>query len=231
MKAEHRRELETNFLADRMGRLVHTIKERPKKRAFLYVVGSVIVVGILLLVYNYFQQQARERSDRWQWLEDGMQYYMESLRQDPQSNPGKAARFQIAWINLWDAGIMRLGARDKDSALKSIARAEDDYKSLSAECAGDPIWEPEARYALAIIEETKAIRQKDRKKHLERAQTLFKKLADDYPDSAFGKKAKARAEILKNNLDGLMTFYDDLQVRLRIPEEDIPIRSQPDTKP
>ena len=33
MKAEHRKELQTNILADRMGRLVQRMKERPKLRS------------------------------------------------------------------------------------------------------------------------------------------------------------------------------------------------------
>ena len=45
MKAEHRKELETNVLADRMGRVVQKIRTRPQRRVVLYVVGGVVAVA------------------------------------------------------------------------------------------------------------------------------------------------------------------------------------------
>jgi hypothetical protein len=226
MKAEHRKELQTNVLADRMGRFVQGFKERPKKRVFLFVLlGLVIVVGLLIFM-RIRRTEALERSKQWSWLEDGYQPEIRQLiKEFPETNAGKGARFQLAWIWLWDDGLKMLayypvqvlklsGEVDKEPGNLEIA--ESVFLRLRKDCENDSIWEPEALYGLAVIEETKAIRRKDRNKHLTEAQRMYKKLADKYGNSSRGKLAKQRAEALEKQAQQIAEFYEDLNNRLDI---------------
>jgi hypothetical protein len=221
MKAEHRKELQTNVLADRMGRLVQRMKQRPKRRVLLYLILGAAAIVVILIFLRIRETAARERSELWVMFEDGFPKYLENLKDNHRDvNPGKAANFEYAWALLWDFGLKNLGSPGRsEEALKYINGAEGYYTRLAQECADDPVWEPEALYGLAIIEETRAIRAKDRGKHLANAQERFKTLASKHKDSAFGKLAKKRAEQLEKNGPEINRFYDDLQLRLGILEE------------
>jgi len=48
MKAEHRKELETNALAERMGRVVQGMKQAPQKRTMLWMV--LVAVAVVVVV-------------------------------------------------------------------------------------------------------------------------------------------------------------------------------------
>ena len=65
MKAEHRKELQTNVLADRLGKAIQGIKEGPSRGTMLFV-GVVALAGLLIFVWWYFwsTSQAAE-SARW----------------------------------------------------------------------------------------------------------------------------------------------------------------------
>jgi hypothetical protein len=226
MKAEHRKELQTNILADRMGRLVQRMKERPQKRVLLYVVlGGVLVLG-LYIFFRVRSTAALEESDRWSWVEDGFQPEMKALRLEyPQTNPGKAARFQYAWLAVWDVGLKALAA-DPVDVLKVSGEIDDKPGNLEVaqnillqlrkDCEGDPIWEPEALYGLAVIEETRAIRPKGRAEHLAAALKMYKNLAENHKDSTRGKLARQRAEALEKRGQQIHDFYDELNTRLDI---------------
>ncbi len=227
MKAEHRKELQTNILADRMGRLVQRIKERPKKRVLLYVVlGAAIVLGLFIFL-RVRSTSALAESDHWAWLEDGFQPDMKKLILDfPESNAGKGARFQVAWLWLWDDGLKSLASYpvevlkvrgEVDDKAGNLEIAKSVFLELKEECKDDPIWEPEVLYALAVIEETRAIRVKDREKHLAEALRLYKELATSkHKDSARGKLAQQRAEDLEKRGQEIHNFYDELNTRLDV---------------
>jgi hypothetical protein len=228
MKAEHRKELETNVLADRMGHLIQRMKHRPQRRVFLYLLAGVVVVVALFIFYNMRKTAAVEASQRWRQLEDGFKPYIDYLKaEDKDTNAGKAARFQYAWLKAWDEGLSALGSQpvvalaefgDNLGGVGTLAFAEQTYKELSEECAGDPVWEPEALYALAVIEEARALRVKGRSEHLDRAKNLYRKLADNekYKNSAHGKAARSRAKLLEEKGKEVAEFYANLEAGLDI---------------
>jgi hypothetical protein len=216
MKAEHRKELQTNILADRMGRFVQRMKERPKKRVLLYVM-LIVAVAVGLFIFTRFRSTAAlEESERWMWLEDGFQPYMDALREKyPETNAGKAARFQYAWMGVWDDGLKEL-AVDPVRALGNLDVAERMFLKLKKECDGDSIWEPEALYGLAVIEESRAIRLKERAEHLAEALKQYKNLAEKHKNSARGKVAAQRAEAIEKRGKEIADFYEEQNSRLDI---------------
>ncbi|MCI0641682.1 MAG: hypothetical protein L0Y72_25940 [Gemmataceae bacterium] len=222
MKAEQRKELETNALADRVGRMVTKLKTgQNNKTLILCVLG-----GAVLVVVFFFWMKSRgvgrfENAERWSDLEDGAGPYMDRLlKEHGATNQGKAATFQYAWTILWNRGVQLLGHGPAE-ALKMLDAAERVYDDLAKECEGDPVWQPEALYALAIIEETRTIRDR---KHLELALDRYKELADKHKDSAYGKMAAARVEVLENpqSRDAILLFYQGLQQDFHVRDEKLP---------
>ncbi|MBI3411659.1 MAG: hypothetical protein HY040_25295 [Planctomycetes bacterium] len=211
MKAEHRKELETNVLADRMGRMVKRVRENPRRRTTLYVVAGVIIVVAAYLFMNRISTNKEENSRRWMLLDDGAGPAMELLRRSHgDTNQGKAARFQEAWDILWkgvrflgQGPVMKVPFRDQQgvpvvkeiSPFEFLDVAQERYTSLKTDCAGDPFWEPEAAYHLAVIEEARAIANPD---NLKVAKAAYEAVANEHKASAWGKLAGRRAEMLSD---------------------------------
>src|SRR2546426_7548380 len=173
MKAEHRKELQTNLLADRMGKLVQKIKTRPQRRTVLYILIGVACLLAVYLFMRYRSTMAQETSETWFQLEDGHRAFLYQLAGVVQEKEGfirfanptpgnaqKAARLQVAWVNLWDQGVKQLGA-DWRGALVHIGFAEVIYKYLNDECKDDPVLHPEVLYCMAVIEETRAVQDRE----------------------------------------------------------------------
>jgi hypothetical protein len=216
MKAEQRKELETNALADRMGHLVQRMKTQPRRATLYYVVGAVAIVIVLIVLIRWYQVDRLERAQQWILFGSSVDQNLIHLAQKfPETNPGKAARFQIAWMFYWETGVKRLGVGNGTEGMESLKRAAGLYKGLADECAGDKLWEPEAMYGLAVIEETRAIMNID---YLDRAKKMYEDLKAKYPDSARGKLA---ADWLtdyekKEKRDELQQFYQEMHTSLNI---------------
>ncbi|MCI0376070.1 MAG: hypothetical protein L0215_00540 [Gemmataceae bacterium] len=219
MKAEQRKELETNALADRVGRMVTKLKTgQSNKTLVLFVLGGIVLAVVFFLWMKSRSVGRTENAERWSELEDGARLYMDRLlTEHANTNQGKAANFQYAWMNLWNYGLQLLGHAPGE-ALKMLDLAERKYDALAKECEGDPVWEPEALYALAVIEETRTIRDR---KHLALALDRYKELADKHKDSAYGKMAAKRVEDLETpqTRDAILLFYHGLQQDFGVRDE------------
>lgn len=205
MKAEHRKELETNVLADRMGRAIQSMKHRPRKRTVLWV----IIIGGLLIgwwVWMRSKQLAREENSI-RWLTLGVGDF-NGLRGSEKNNAILAANFESAWYALWEEGIKNL-AKAPDTTLIRLEALKEKYEQLATMAKDDPVLLPEALYAIAVIDETRAIRDR---KYLEEALSSYHLVADKHKDSAFGKLALDRIEILEDSAKRaeVANFYNDL---------------------
>lgn len=211
MKAEHRKELETNVLADTMGQVLTGAKQGPS-RSFLFflIIGFVGVVG-LFLIYRWMVSGTGRTGVQWAALEDGSpQRINDAIESGVNTNPAKAARLQVAYEALWYRGIKQLGG-NANEAWASIDTAEQDYVKLAEDTKGDPVYHPEALYALAVIEETRAIKNRE---NLASAMDKYKAVIKSNKDSAFAKLAEQRIEDLENkNLD-IERFYQHLGDRI-----------------
>ena len=65
MKAEHRKQLETNILADRLGKFVEGFKQGPSRTTWI-VAGAALVILLLFFIWRYFAASSEEKnSARW----------------------------------------------------------------------------------------------------------------------------------------------------------------------
>jgi len=218
MKAEQRKELETNALADRMGHLMQRVKTQPRRNSLYWVVGALTVVIVSFLVIRWFQVSRTENSLRWQQLDQqSLQGLSELIKNHGDSNPGKAARFQYAWLLFWEAGVKRLGVGNGVEGMERMEEAAGLYKKLAEECTDDEVWGPEALYGLAVIEETHAIMTIDA---LDSAKKLYENLAKQHPKTARGKLAEQWVADYDNaeKRNELRQFYQELHTSLNIPD-------------
>jgi len=217
MKAEQRKELETNALADRMGHLVQRMKTQQRRTALYYVVGAVALFAVMYIGFRWYASTKEAASQGWFNLHIGSKSFIDNLAEHPDTsgtNPGKGALFQYAWFRYWDLGVQLLGT-DGDQAVKHLAEAGLIYDELAKQCENDPLWEPEAMYGRAAVEETLAVQNLD---HIEVAKKRYEELAKKYPDSARGELAKQWVENYEdtNKRKELVNFYADMRSTLKI---------------
>jgi tetratricopeptide (TPR) repeat protein len=205
MKAEHRKELETNKLADTVGGFVQSFKEGPSKNAIIY--GSIIGVAFVLLIIYWWVagNAAANSSSRWLQLEqiNDRGQLEQFTKEYPDTEQGRLARFQLARLDL-DQGIRGLGWVDKTEATKRVRRAAESYEKLAGESGNTPLLAQEALLNAAKGRESLG--------EYDQAKQLYGRLARDYPQSLKGKYAAEQVEALKTSgpeLDELKQIVKD----------------------
>jgi hypothetical protein len=190
MKAEHRKELETNVLAQQISRAYEGLKQGPSRSTVLWVGGAVAVVLIFLLFRWFTNSSESTSSERWMKLDEVV--FPEQLDLLLNENDlkdalqGRLARFKEARLNLGQ-GLRDL-ASDPDRNVKRIEKATGLYEELSRSSGRVPLLHQEALWGAAKGNEALG--------EYEKARALYKQLADDYPASAMGKDAKKQLERL-----------------------------------
>ncbi|MBY0522576.1 MAG: hypothetical protein K2R98_04235 [Gemmataceae bacterium] len=221
MKAEHRKELETNVLADRMGRMVDTFKHGPQNpKTWWYALAAAVVIGGGIWAIVYFTGQNREKSSAlWTKLENigqntDFNQTIKELDELATSNagtiPARTANFEEARL-LLSRGMENLGSLDQHpSALDELERARTLYEQQEPKVKDTPLLQQEAMMGAAKAEESLIGSGRGT---IERAQELYQKLADAYPDTFQGEAAKKRIAELKSKRQQVLDFYTKLNQR------------------
>ena len=162
-----------------------------------------------------------ENSTRWLVLGLGE---LERFRESEKNNTVLAARFESNWYRLWELGIKNL-PKDPETVLGSLDDLKTDYEELAKQAKEDPVLLPEALYAIAVIDEVHAVRNR---KHLDDALASYQAVVAKHKDSAFGKLAVDRIEILEDAAKKaeVANFYTDLYTTWRIREVPLEKRRQ-----
>lgn len=220
MKAEHRKVLETNTLADRMGQAMQRVKGGRRSTFLVYVLVVVALLIGLWFFYATMTSSRQETSYRWLRLDDGGLKNLDDLANKEGTTPaGKAARLQIAWLLYWEKGVKFIGT-DPQGSLQMLKTSGDLYRKLAEDCKDDPLYEPQALLGIAVVEESKAIQDRD---FLKKAEEAYKAVIEanegKYKDTVEGKFAQGRIEQLKDNKKRaeIVAIYDELKTLMRIP--------------
>src|SRR5262245_62095660 len=72
MKAEHRKELHTNLLADRMGKLLQSVKAGPTSNSWVIWLGLGLVVLTVFVWRVYSSRSLESRSDLWVKIDEAL---------------------------------------------------------------------------------------------------------------------------------------------------------------
>lgn len=160
MKAEHRKELHTNALADRMGRLMQGVKSGRKPTSIVLWVIILLAVGIVILWYSSGGPNPA-RSQLWVRLQQDIdQDNPESLAdlkkiadENPGTTVGRLAQFQRARRLLGRYGVENLYSPDRAKAITNLQEARQLYEKLAQELNDYPVLRQEALLKIAIAEE------------------------------------------------------------------------------
>jgi tetratricopeptide (TPR) repeat protein len=234
MKAEHRKELQTNALADRIGRFIQGMKTKTQANTILVLVIVLVVAGLGGAWWLISRSNKSARSRMWVSLDrielpsaettageffhkdqqsERLNKIIDDLDEVIENHPGtKAAmmaRFRRAQINLRSRGLDVL-LDHPASALSNVQKAGREYKKLAEEYKDDRHWTAQALLGVAQVEETQAL---DDLKNLDKAAKLYEELADKYADTAAGKEARQRARLFKkkDTRTAIENFYKDLK--------------------
>jgi hypothetical protein len=186
-----------------------------QRRTFVtYLIVALAAIIAAYAGYRWITGGKVQTSQDWLTFYDGSGTFIEDLAERrKEENVGKAARFELTWFRYWDNGIKMLGA-NKDGAMKSLAKAADEYRLLAELCKDDPVFEPQALLGRAVAEESLAVEDRA---HLDKAKDYYKALTDmeKYEKTAEAKYARQRLEILNDPAKkaALASTYIELQDR------------------
>jgi len=222
MKAEQRKELETNTLADKMGQTMQRVKAGSRRTALAYFVGLLVLAVVLFVGYRWYALSNQDTAEQWMKLYDGAPGYLKYLTaKDSETPAGKAARLQTLWIFFWEQGIKRVGT-DQRGAMELFKILEKEYKDIADSCKDEPLYEAQAMLGRAIVAESSAVQDRS---HLDRAKKFYEELAEKHATTAEGKYAKDRFDLLKDakKAGELRGIYAELQGLLNVPAAELPI--------
>jgi hypothetical protein len=215
MKAEHRKELQTNTLADNLGRLLQGGRSMSRRTVLILILIAAVLLGFWFWRTIQANNEAMRASLYVEFDLGNAQEMLEFSRENAGTEPSKAMKFQIAWLQLWKYGIEPL-ASNPFQARSSLEAAQESYRRLAEDVENDKVLSAEAHYAIALIEETLAATEDQsagRVQKLKNATELYRRVEQDYPETAHGKQAAKRAEYLEKNRAEVLAFYDQMAGR------------------
>src|SRR5579875_719091 len=192
MKAEHRKELMTNTLANRLGEAVQSMKEGPS-RGTLFALAAVGLILILALVW-YYLAVSGEEADSARWLQwdslttpEQLKAFLENKEVAGQPQ-GLLARLTEARRSLYE-GLRQLGnAGSRKKALEELQQAAGLYDKLAGECADNPLLHQQALMGAAKVHEALG--------DAEQARKYYQQLQNKYGDTIFGREAAEQLQRL-----------------------------------
>ena len=193
MKAEHRKELMTNTLVNRLGEAVHGMKDGPS-RGTLFVLAGVALLIILALIWRYLATSGEE-ADSARWLKWDSVTTPEQLKafvendKDVEGQPqSRLARLEEARRGLYE-GLRQLGnAGTRKKAQEDLKRAAGLYEKLAEEYADKPLLHQQALLGAAKAYES--IGEADQ------ARKYYQQLQNKYTNTMFGQDAAEQLQRL-----------------------------------
>jgi tetratricopeptide (TPR) repeat protein len=210
MKAEKRKEIETNSLVLAVQRL----RKHTTGRTLYYLIGTAALVIGVILVWNYFAAESKRArdamllqlasADTTEKLKEGMEAHRGTIY-------GSLFKMQLARHLLLNEGLPRLGT-DSSETRRQAAAAVEQARTYFIELTGElkekdePALVQEAWLGVAQAEEAlvglpAADNKSDSRGNVDKAIDYYEKAAAIFPDTEFSKRYKARAEKLKATKD------------------------------
>ncbi|GIW81277.1 MAG: hypothetical protein KatS3mg105_3084 [Gemmatales bacterium] len=226
MKAEHRKELQTNILADRVGKWVKDIKDNPQASS----IGVLVLVALTLVLFTAWMRAKSSRPHSSLWVEVTRDAYSgdanmairglaDVARRGPASFPGRTARLQQARL-LLNKGLENIASRNRDQAVQNLEEARRLFRDvLVKECKDNPLLLQQALFGAAQAEEALAgvpLGDDSEKSRgdLNAALRLYREVARRFPDGVWGKKAVERANEIDTHFKEIQRFYAEMRESL-----------------
>jgi hypothetical protein len=215
MKAEHRKELQTNSLADFLGRTVQGARGGTGISWFKVFVVLIVLLAVLLFFWVR-SNRTRISAEAWAKIEYGDSKSLAELYSESKdTTQGQAALFTLGYGFLWD-GIHQLGDLDVgrvQDGLEKVFNAAQVFDELANEVKNDNERLAEAKYHSATAYEALAAFDAS---NLEKAKNRYEELTKgDLAATAFGALAKKRYEQYEDIVQfaNISTFYREFRQR------------------
>jgi tetratricopeptide (TPR) repeat protein len=193
MKAEHRKELVTNTLANRLGEAVQNMKEGPS-RGTIIVLSAIGLIVILVLIWRYLATSAEEAdSARWLKLDslttpEQLKAFVEDKDAEGQVQ-GRLGRLEEARRSLHE-GLRQLGnTGTRKKAQEDIHRAAELYDKLADEWADKPLLHQQVLMGAAKAYESLG--------EADQARKYYQRLKEKYGETVFGRDAAEQLQRLE----------------------------------
>ncbi len=217
MKAEHRKQLEKNELADRLGHTWQALTSESASSKLTIVLAVVLFAAVVILGWRYYARTTSEgRSAMWVAVdfatdEDRLRTI---IKEHPGSEAARIARFHLARAEMQDA-LSRLASPNSEERRKAGDRLQEvrsQYAELAKEVTDEPVLVQEALMGVAKADEVlasvpKADNDNEMRGSLEQALASYQDLAKRYPDTFLGKEAAQRAKELSEHATQVKAFY------------------------
>jgi hypothetical protein len=234
MKAEERKEIETNSLIH----AVQRARERVTGRTLYYVIGALALMIGGILLYRYLtgeKSKARDagliqliNADTPDKLKQGMEDHRGSVL-------GSLYKLQLARHLLLNEGLPKLGT-DSSEARKQAANAVADARTYYLDLTGElkqkeepalvqEAWHSAAQAEEALVGLPTAPGGTDSRGEVDKVIEYYEKAASIFPDSEPSKRYKARADKIKANKDQFVADQKKIYAeRPALPSFDLPPR-------
>jgi hypothetical protein len=193
MKTQRRHELQTNVLADWIGKHLESVRPYSK-----VIGGVVVVVLVVALAAAYIRSDLVSKTDAaWEDYYTALAERDESRMQAvANEHPGETAAL---WAALSEGDLELARGVDalftnRNDAVDSLLKAENQYQKVREAAVGFPIIQQRAWYGLAQIYESRAKTEQTLKKAID----CYNEVAKVDPNNAFGKLASERAALLED---------------------------------
>jgi len=222
MKAQHRHQLHTNILADRVGRLFQGMKSTPKATSMLVWVLVLLSFGTFAIWQYWGHATETQHSAVWTQVDEathdpraGLKELQDIGAQNPGTIAGRTAEFELARSYLQN-GTESFSSFRNDEAIKSLKEALRLYKELAPQCADAPLLAQEALMGIAKAKES-LVGVPTEENHeedygtLDQALAAYQKLAEKYPASVLGEAAHRRVTEIETKKPEIEKFYQQLR--------------------
>jgi hypothetical protein len=217
MKAEHRKELQTNSLADALGRTVRGVRGGSGFSWFWFFM-VFIVLAIAFGGYRWYKNKQNTNAENWARIDinsigqDSVGKYgtlLELLKDYPNTVQGRSAELTLYFAGIWIGMIPNTSTFDAEGAKTYYANVKQKLTQVADDSAGYPDQVGEARYLLAVATETMAMFDA---KYLDDAKAAWKDLAKpETSGTAWAILAKKRADQFDDPTEraAIARFYTD----------------------
>jgi hypothetical protein len=207
MKAEHRKELQTNTLSATLAGWIESLRAGPTTGSVIFWAFILLAIGCIV-GWRYYSASSREaRSALWTKVEnaDSPKELLEIAEANPGTQVARAARFESARLQLRQGLDKILSNLDveREEAWKDVKAAEEEYAKLSTELIEHPVMVQEALFGLAKAREGQG--------NIDGALEAYEKLTKKYGETPLGKIATEQMEKLKANSEQAKAFYAKLR--------------------
>jgi len=239
MKADERKELETNSLAAGVQKLVARTKTGRLVNPYVVAVALAVVLGAGLWYYLSTEGKkltSRQWADLEQVVKTNSQVNLEDFaKSNKDSAAARAARLDAARIQLGPEGIGKLNLRDREArgkAVENVEKARDELQKLADEYKGDPTMQATCLLAaaegeLALVGIPKGTDGRDYRGSVSKAADLYREVAKVVGDkSPVAEQYKKRADELVAKKDEIERLGESLN-RLVSPPAVFPFPSTP----